>query len=300
VLETVCGNGVVEGAEQCDDSGYTGPCDECSPTCQLNPAVCGNGIVEPGEECDDGPTEPDMCTPPVSGDGCDANCQRENFCGDGEVAGLEECDEGAANSNQPDATCRTDCTDAGCGDGILDSGEECDDGNDVPDDRCSNACIDLRTCGDGIVDADLDEECDDGNNVSGDGCSSACLDETVECGDGVKHFTEQCDDGNNVSGDGCSATCMLEGDFCGDGIVGSAEDCDNGGQCSGGSNDGQGCSGPAGCPGGGTCVHQESNDCRQDCSAPFCGDGILDEQLGEQCDPPGGCSCDDNCQVTIC
>ncbi|MDD9936751.1 MAG: DUF4215 domain-containing protein [Myxococcales bacterium] len=298
-LETVCGDGVVEGVEECDDGGESGDCDLCSPTCTQNTSVCGNGIIESGEECDDPPTEPDSCTPPVGGDGCDANCQLENVCGDGSLEGEEECDDGAANSDKPDANCRTDCTLGGCGDGILDSGEECDDGNDDPADRCSNTCTDLRTCGDGIVDADLAEECDDGNNVSGDGCSSACQSETVVCGDGVTHSTEQCDDGNTESGDGCSSTCELEGDFCGDGIVGTAEDCDNGGLCEGGSNDGVACSGADGCPDG-TCVHQESETCRGDCSAPYCGDGILDTALGEQCDPPGDCSCDSMCQVTLC
>jgi cysteine-rich repeat protein len=47
----VCGNGVVEVGEQCDDGNHVA-CDGCAPTCRLE--RCGDGIVECNEECDDG------------------------------------------------------------------------------------------------------------------------------------------------------------------------------------------------------------------------------------------------------
>ncbi len=59
---SVCGNGIVEIAEQCDD-GNTASCDGCTPTCRRE--VCGDGIVECGEQCDDGPengTPESQCT----------------------------------------------------------------------------------------------------------------------------------------------------------------------------------------------------------------------------------------------
>ncbi len=47
---SVCGNGIIESGEQCDD-GNTNGGDGCSSTCQNEPApVCGNGIVESGEQ----------------------------------------------------------------------------------------------------------------------------------------------------------------------------------------------------------------------------------------------------------
>jgi cysteine-rich repeat protein len=66
-----CGNGVIAGAEECDD-GNVRSCDECEPDCTL--PTCGNGIVDClvletmlcGEVCDDGNTLP--------GDGCDSDC----------------------------------------------------------------------------------------------------------------------------------------------------------------------------------------------------------------------------------
>jgi cysteine-rich repeat protein len=63
--EPVCGNGMVEAGESCDD-GNTVAHDGCSASCEIELPVCGNGTIEAGEECDDGNT--------VSGDGCSSVC----------------------------------------------------------------------------------------------------------------------------------------------------------------------------------------------------------------------------------
>jgi cysteine-rich repeat protein len=64
----VCGNGVLESPEECDDGGLD-PGDGCDSLCDTEP-VCGNGIVEGIEECDDGGI--------ASGDGCSASCELED------------------------------------------------------------------------------------------------------------------------------------------------------------------------------------------------------------------------------
>ena len=64
VANPVCGNGAVEGTEQCDD-GNTATGDGCSSECKIETVMCGNGIVEGNEECDDGNVVP--------GDGCKAS-----------------------------------------------------------------------------------------------------------------------------------------------------------------------------------------------------------------------------------
>jgi cysteine-rich repeat protein len=74
--KTTCGDGTVEGFEQCDDHNLI-PYDGCSPTCTKETtcsggtctAVCGDGLVFPGEQCDDGNL--------VNGDGCSSTCQIE-------------------------------------------------------------------------------------------------------------------------------------------------------------------------------------------------------------------------------
>jgi cysteine-rich repeat protein len=58
----VCGNGVLEGAEQCDGGA------NCSVNCDILP-TCGDNFISVGEQCEDGNT--------VSGDGCSATCQFE-------------------------------------------------------------------------------------------------------------------------------------------------------------------------------------------------------------------------------
>lgn len=109
---SICGDGVVEFPESCDDGNMVNG-DGCSNMCTVESgwscsgttsicspiAVCGNGVVESGETCDDSNT--------VNGDGCSNTCKLET---------------------------------AVCGNGIVESGEACDDGNMVNGDGCNNTC----------------------------------------------------------------------------------------------------------------------------------------------------------------
>ena len=61
LCESICGNSVMEEAEECDD-GNLDPDDGCTDSC----TICGNTVVTPPEECDDGNL--------VNGDGCSASC----------------------------------------------------------------------------------------------------------------------------------------------------------------------------------------------------------------------------------
>ena len=101
----ICGNGIVEPGEQCDDHNNV-PCDGCSPTCKNE--SCGDGILCPnqGEQCDDGNTND--C------DSCHNNCTANTGCGDLHVCAPEQCDDGNSNDCDP---CHNDCTtNTGCGD----------------------------------------------------------------------------------------------------------------------------------------------------------------------------------------
>jgi len=93
---SVCGDGVLDAGESCDDGNTTNG-DGCSSTCELE-SVCGNGILEGNEVCDDGNT--------TDGDNCSSTCDAENFCGDGVLNTSEACDDGnTTNGDGCSSTC---------------------------------------------------------------------------------------------------------------------------------------------------------------------------------------------------
>lgn len=62
----VCGDGLQDPEEACDDGGNAS-CDGCSADCKRVEGVCGDGAIECGEACDDGNRD--------DGDGCDSDCR---------------------------------------------------------------------------------------------------------------------------------------------------------------------------------------------------------------------------------
>ena len=169
-----CGNGILQNGEECDAGALNSDVEPsaCRTNCKL--PYCGDFITDQGEECDNGTgnsnTDPNACRTNcekpqcgdtvidegetcddgnrTSGDGCSTACKSEvtlvpakKQCGDGVRAQTESCAAGDANSDDPDATCRTDCTPQRCGDGIKDRQEECDDGNTKNGDGCTAACL---------------------------------------------------------------------------------------------------------------------------------------------------------------
>ena len=121
----VCGNGVLEAGEQCDDGDMVDT-NACNNMCRWN-AYCGNHRVDSGEVCDDGNN--------FSGDGCSSNCLSDETCGNHivDIAAGEVCD-GTTG-------CSSDChTITTCGNGTVDAGEECDDNNTESWDGCSASC----------------------------------------------------------------------------------------------------------------------------------------------------------------
>jgi fibro-slime domain-containing protein len=297
---TVCGNGILEIGELCDDGGDEDD-DGCSGSCQeVDPdylcleegepctrvVTCGNGVLEGNEGCDDGNAD--------DADGCPSDCS--------EVADGYSCP-------KPGADCVVNPV---CGNGTRERGEGCDDGETTPEDgdgcdaACQQeagffcppgqACVQI-VCGDG--NRTPDEACDDGDQADGDGCSSTC---TVEagwycstsgckavCGDGVILGIEVCDDGGKASGDGCSAACKVEPFYtcddneptvcisdivCGDGTRDPGEVCD------------------PGVPGEEECYDETENPALA-CKAfetilppPVCGNGVI--EFDEPCDGDGG------------
>jgi hypothetical protein len=95
------------------------------------------------------------------------------------------------------------------------------------------------------------------------------------CGDSIVNPdpepgpAEECDPPGPGTGpaDACGLDCQL---LCGNGTVDEGEDCDTSGQ---------------------------SATCNDDCTTPACGDGNLNEDAGEQCEPPSVGNCDAECQI---
>ncbi len=292
-----CGNGHVEGDEECDDGNDIDD-DDCDNECRRN--SCGDGELDRGEECDDG-NRADM-------DGCSSKCRLEK-CGDGVVQPMrgEQCDPGCPPGDQvcqPDPDCTEDCHTRKCGDGKIDPGEVCDDGNNEDGDLCSKDCSHIATCGDGQVQEENGEACDPGvqcgrdsyDCIPGELCTPWC--KLAKCGDGIINVSvvfdpstgkrvkrlEECDDADKDDTDGCGNDCRIN--FCGDGELQSGdplnEDCDDG--------------------------NNEMNDgCSPHCWREFCGDGVVNafrfgkHVIKEECDPPlPGKGCNHFCQVEFC
>jgi cysteine-rich repeat protein len=95
----VCGDGVLNDGEECDD-GNAVDTDDCPSTCLI--AACGDSFVRSGvEECDDANN--------IDSDACTNACNNAE-CGDGIIfnqgGGVESCDD--ANNTNTDG-CTNDC-----------------------------------------------------------------------------------------------------------------------------------------------------------------------------------------------
>ncbi len=257
-VEPVCGNGLLEGSEQCDD-GNPDPGDGCSDAC----------APEAGFECST--DVPSVCAP---------------ICGDGQVVGDESCDgselEGktceslnlGAGVLACDEQCQLDpsgCRAYSCGDGAVDVGEECD-GADLAGQTCQDHGYDGGTLA-----------CRQDCTVDDSGCTLA------SCGNGIVEGIEECDDANLDPLDGCAGNCTVEAGWACDGqpsvctpLCGN-DAVDPGEQCDGANLAGQSCQSLGQGYTGGTLAC--GADCQYDtsgCDLPTCGNGALDS--GEQCD----------------
>ena len=64
--DAVCGNGMIEGDEVCDDGINDGSYGGCLPGCTEVGPHCGDGLEQPEEDCDDGDE--------INGNGCNVDC----------------------------------------------------------------------------------------------------------------------------------------------------------------------------------------------------------------------------------
>lgn len=199
-----CGNGIIEGTEQCDDSNHLnndGCNDKCEiETCPMINSACDGSQIE--TMCCDGeiyacmhdfwvPTE---CYTKCYADECDIICKAET-------------------EHYPTGGCQYRFSSQSvCNDGFI----------SFPHTSSSSCEFLLSMCGNGIVE-EIYEQCDDGNTVDGDGCSAVCeLEENQSSDSSVPKAGDRCsadDDGLRVCGQNNS---LLE---CLDGVYELVESC---------------------------------------------------------------------------
>jgi fibro-slime domain-containing protein len=132
----ICGDGMIEGNEACDDGTNNGAYGGCDPGCTMLAPFCGDGVVQdPPEECDDGSN---LVTYGGASKVCGPGCKWAPYCGDGIVSNGEQCDLGTANNTGAYNGCTAACQlGPRCGDGIVQPqyGEQCDGGP-----NCNSMC----------------------------------------------------------------------------------------------------------------------------------------------------------------
>ncbi|MFA5273156.1 MAG: FG-GAP-like repeat-containing protein [Candidatus Peribacter sp.] len=236
-VQAFCGNGFLEGSEECEMyvSCATGQyCSNC--VCQ-SLYSCGDGIVSAarGEECE---ADADC------GDGsfCLSNClchaDTGGVCGDGTLEESEECERNhPCDTGQQCQSCVCVATPQ-CGNGFLENAEQCEAAEACPSGlSCVNClCQQRSACGNGVVEEG--EECEEDSQCDADrSCSRLncrCAEPSAElCGDGILEGGEQCELGQpcQSADEICNLTncsCVLNAvpSLCGNAQVDAGEDCD--------------------------------------------------------------------------
>ena len=295
-------------------------------------AVCGDGVVTAPEECDDGNS--------VDGDGCDKDCKYScesgdagkscgsaNACiGAGTCGADHKCTPGTPAANGTACGAGNICANgvcgaAKCGDGVVTPPEACDDGNQTNGDGCENTC--KFSCATPATDCPAPAVCNVAScsaahicqtaadaSKEGQTCgtnlvckSGACVSPNAVCGNGTVDTGEDCDfgAGANTAGSGCEANCKFS-------CTVSPNSCDDKNPCNGvetcGANTvsghaGQKCA--AGTPVADGTACGTGNVClAKACKASVCGDGYIDPNKGETCEPPNAGTCDANCHSAVC
>jgi cysteine-rich repeat protein len=279
-----------------DGDGLTdGDDDDCAPA-----AECGNGIVEGGEDCDDGNiADGDCCSATCQYEAADSFCDDGDFCTDGDACdgagicvagGARNCSDGVGctvdSCDSVNATCVHTPDDSACADdGLFCNGEEfCDAVNDCastgnPCDVgtvCNDAndtCDPEPACGNGVVEPG--EECDGGPCCAAD-CTFAAAGSACDDGD-------FCTDGDACDGAG---SCQAGGPTdCSDGVACTVDTCDSANDtCVHTPDDGF-------CDNGAFCDGVEICDPIDDCTSPGdpCPAGTMCDEATDACEPIAGC-----------
>lgn len=245
----------IDGCQSCQSAEDCGDANVCNGI-----EACVEGVCQAGAA----PTLDD--SNPCTVDSCSAEGGVQHTA----IEGCVSCnvDNAAVACNDQNPCTADSCSQNGvCQNDVLENGTSCADGD---------ACNGSETCQRGTCAAAAPVTCDDDNRCTIDTCNSVegdvscsnvpntelCPIIEVACGNGILEEAEQCDDGNTNDGDGCSEICTTEEvqPVCGNAIQESGEECDDGNL-------------------------DNLDSCLSDCTFARCGDGIVQQSAGEECDP---------------
>ena len=238
----VCGNGAVDGDEECDD-GNTVDGDGCSSTCTIEetpPDSDGDGVSDSNDNC------PDVANPDEAdsdGDGIGDACDTA-VCGDGILDEGEECEtyapycvgcrceSGYIPDPENPGYCRAEAT---CGNGIVEEGEECDGGKYCGADRnCVSGYVpDPQNPGFCVADSDRDgtpdymDGCPDDPNKTDPGICGCGVPDTDSDGDGTPDCNDECPQDPNKVETGVCGCGVPDTDSDGDGTPDCIDVCPN-------------------------------------------------------------------------
>src|SRR5207249_762509 len=286
----VCGNGVVDLGEQCDDGNLVaGDC--CSPTCQFEPAgqACANNPCISGSTCDGAAA-------------CVGGTPNTLPCNDGNACTAADTGAGGVGVGGPPANCV---------DGNVCTADTCDPAtgcvntpNTVPCDDL-NPCTSGDTCAAGVCAGTPNTlSCDDGN-----ACTTA---DTGAGGVGVGGPPANCVDGNVCTADTCDPAtgCVntpntvpcddlnpcTSGDTCAAGVCAGTPNtlsCDDGNACTTADT----CAGGA-CAGGPPINCNDANVCTTDSCDPAT--GCVNAPNTLPCNDGNACTTADTCAGGAC
>jgi cysteine-rich repeat protein len=302
----LCGNGVTDAGEDCDDGANGNNLDGCTDACKYscaNPATdcsaAGSLVACQKWSCNTASASAHFCQSVTDSslDGAVSTCPVGNVCSAGSCSGT-------------------------CGNGIVNAGEQCDDGNKVNGDGCNTnctfscqnpatdcaaasvcmkqTCTGAHVCQQAADTAQNGALCSAGHVCAAGTCTTACGNGALDTLAG-----EQCDFGSAANGPatGCETTCQYS--------CQAAAGCADGNACNGteacspvtvGGKAGQKCTAGtsladgAACGAGSICVAAT-------CQASVCGDGIIDAAKGEECDfgagnNGAGTGCEATCKTS--
>jgi hypothetical protein len=290
-----CGNGVVEGGEECDGGPFgvfvdgdpaRGPCQDGSrcyfrfTCCKFNCQYVGT----PGAPCEDGNqcTSPDTCDHvgvchegPKLPDG--SACTNGVFCD-----GAETCHAGVCNASTGDPCPQGACTQCqeqkkSC---FKPEGTTCSDGSDCVDGgtcdgggRCRDGVLRSGACDDGVF-CNGSDQCSAGSCSQHSGSPCAGGDGDADCSESCDENSESCN-ADDPDGSSCDDATFCNGD----------DDRCTGGVCTG--------SGLLACDDDNSCTTDACNEAADTCTHQLLGDGTA-------CDDRDLCTLDDLCAAGVC